>query len=226
MKTFMSLHLSSHKAKLFISVKVAWWYLSVSLLAVEWNSNHKEDSNSSQCQDFTRYETAIVISLKNKTEQLHDNCFISMEKWRKICNSLPWQFEDAQENSCFCFHLFSFLLLSSHNFICCCCFSSFLHKPLCFFSSWSFTTDSVLHLLLCPPLSLFNVHCPTAPPDAAVCGHNPVQTMVSAISARRIKVNAPVQPLHRGPAILRKNRNCPILETSLLHKKTKWTLVH
>lgn len=25
MKTFMSLHLSSHKAKLSISVKVAWW---------------------------------------------------------------------------------------------------------------------------------------------------------------------------------------------------------
>lgn len=89
-----------------------------------------------------------------------------------------------------------------------------------FFPFWSFTTDSVLHLL-CPPLSLFNVHCPPAPSDAAVGGHNPVQTMVSAISAWRVKVNAPIQPFQRGPAILRKNRNCPILETSPLHKKTK-----
>lgn len=82
-----------------------------------------------------------------------------------------------------------------------------------FFPSWSFTPGSVLHLPLCPSLSLFNMHCPTAPPGAAVAGHNPVQT-VNAISVQRVQVNTPVQPFLRGPAILKKNRNCQILKTS------------
>lgn len=104
------LPLSFYKANLSISVKVAWWHLGASFLAFEWNSNHKEglvrDSDCSPCQDFPWWGTAVVICLKNKIEQFLDNCFISMTKWRKTCNSLPWQPEDAQEYSCFSFHLF------------------------------------------------------------------------------------------------------------------------
>jgi len=63
------------------------------------------------------------------------------------------------------------------------------------------------------------MHCPTAPPGAAVAGDNPVQTMVNAISVQRVQVNTPVQPFLRGPAILKKNRNCQILKMKEFHNR-------